>query len=218
MRRAATAALALLAVTSATSAELFDRTVAIVGERAVLASEVDAQLRLEAMFDERELDLSDEAHREALDRLIEQRLLESDIALTNFAPLAPARLAAAQAQLRRQTFAGRSFQEALTAYDLEERQALGFLERQLRFANFIQFRFRTGLTVPDEAIQARYRRVFDGVPGAPPLEEARDRLRRNLIDEAAEQALDSRIRQLRAETRVVLLDRLAESATEEPAP
>lgn len=194
-------------------AEVFDRTVAIVGDRAVLAGEVDVQLRLEAMFGDREIDDSPEARQRALERLIEQRLLEADIALTNFAPVSAERLAEAEAELRGQRFGGRGFSQALEHYGLREEQALEFLEKQLQFANFIEFRFRTGLDVTDEEIEARYARLYDDVPGAPPLADVRDRLRRDLINETAERALDSRVRELRAETRVVRLDPIGREAS-----
>ena len=215
--RLAVIVLSALALAGAARAEIFDRTVAVVGERAVLAGEVDAQLRLEAMFGDREVDPSAEARGRALDRLIEQRLLESDIALTNFAPVSPERRAEAQAALRAQRFGGRTFSEALAYYGLAEAQAMDFLERQLQFANFIDFRFRTGLDVPEEEIERRYRRLYDDVPGGPPLADIRERLRQELIDETAERALDSRVRQLRAETRIVLLQPVDPSAAQPEA-
>lgn len=211
--RGLTLAVGLLAVWPA-GAEILDRTVAIVGSEAILASEVDTQLRLEAMFNERNLDETPEAREQALQRLIDQRLIESQIALSGIRSENGAELERQTEQLNKAAFAGRSFPEALKAYGVTEEQARGFLRRQLRFAGYVSFRYRAGVEIADDKIRAEYRRLYGNDPAAPPLEQVREEITDALRQRQAEADLEDRVRQLRATTRIVRLPTLAEPKTE----
>lgn len=195
--------IAVLAVSL--GAEILDRTVAIVGAESILVSEVDAQVRLEAMFGDRPLDLSEGARTEALERLIDQRLLAAQMALSGFEAADDEALERQTRDLSVQTFAGMPFAEALTQYGLTAQQAQDFLRRQLRFSDYITFRFRSGLEARPDDVRAEYRRRFAGRDNAPPLDEVEDELAENVRIRAAETALEDRIRRLRATTRIVRL-------------
>jgi hypothetical protein len=161
---------------------------------------------LQALFGETALDLSDQARAEALNRLVEQRLIESDMALAGLPPIEDRELTQAVDQLRQARFAGLTLDAALSRYGVKERDVREFLRKQLRFSRYVQFRFRAGLQADDAAVSAAYRRRYAGVPEAPPLEAVRDELRAQALDEQAERMLDDRVRELRAETRIVYLD------------
>ena len=205
-------------------AEILDRTVAIVDQSAILASEVETQLRLEAMFNERAVDSSPTARAEVLERLIDQRLIDAQIALSGIRSADAAELKRQSEALSQAVFAGRPFQEALAAYGLTAEQAQGFLHRQLRFAGFVTFSFRAGVEIPDESVRQEYRRRYGGRPGAPALDAVRDEITEALRQLQAEKALEDRIRQLRATSRIVRLPLLTEPdppllpVTEEEAP
>lgn len=204
----------IVMLTGSLGAEILDRTVAIVGAESILASEVEAQVRLEAMFGDRPLDASEAARAEALERLIDQRLLAAQMELSGFESAEDEELERQTRELSAQRFSGRSFADALEHYELSAEQAREFLRRQLRFSDYITFRFRSGLEAAPEDIRAEYRRRFAGRDNAPPLEQVEDELAENVRIRAAETALEDRIRRLRATTRIVRLPLLA--GTEAP--
>jgi parvulin-like peptidyl-prolyl isomerase len=209
MRIALIAALAALSL----GAEILDRTVAIVGADSILDSEVEAEARLAAMFGDQPLDTSESARAAALERLIDQRLLANQIALSGFEAGADQELEPQIAELSAQTFAGLSFEAALQRYGVTAEQARDFLRRQLRFADYVSFRFRSGLEATPQDLQAEYRRRFANRDNAPPFDAVADELAENVRIRAAEAALEDSIRRLRATTRIVRLPLLEVAPT-----
>lgn len=209
-------AILLTTLAAAAPAEIVDRTVAVVGTQTITASEVELQARLEQMFNNAPLDLSDEGLRTALQRLIEQRLIEADMKLAGLTIVEDREIDAAFDQLRTQRFAGMSLADALVRYGLEGRDVREFLGKQLRYTRYVEFRFRAGLQADEASIQAAYRKRFAGVASPPPVEEVRAELRQQVLDERAEEMLDERVRQLRADTRVVMLDPIQPEAEAVP--
>ena len=204
MRLAAPSLLLLLAALG--HAEILDRTVAIVGAQPIMASEIELQIRLQAMFNDTQPDLSEAAKKAALERLVEQRLIENDMTLAGLQVVEESELDAAFADLRQGRFGGLSFEHALERYQVNERDVREFLRKQIQFTRYVEFRFRAGLQANDEDLAAEHRRRFTGSATAPPLESVKDELREQLLAQRAETMLDERVRQLRSETRVVFLD------------
>jgi hypothetical protein len=206
----------LMSLAAAAPAETLDRTVAIVGTETITASEVDLQARLEQMFNNAPLDLSDEGRQTALQRLIEQRLIEADMTLAGLTTVEGREIDAAFDQLRTERFAGMPLADALKRYGVEERDVREFLAKQLRYTRYVEFRFGAGLQADDDALQAAYRKRFAGVASPPPLDDVRAELRQQVLDERAEEMLDERVRQLRADTRVAILDPIEPQAEAAP--
>ncbi|MEZ5361077.1 MAG: SurA N-terminal domain-containing protein [Bryobacterales bacterium] len=208
-------ALALLLVGMA-HAEILDRTVAIVGANPITASEVEMQALLEAMFNNTPPDLSEAGRRRALERLVEQRLIEEDITLAGLQVVEEKDLQDAFSQLRQARFGNLGFAQALRDYGLTETNVRNFLRKQLQFTRYVQFRFRAGLQADEDALRAAYRKKYERVASPPPFETVAEELELDLLDKRAETMLDDRVRQLRAETRIVFLDPIRPST--EPAP
>jgi hypothetical protein len=196
--------------------EILDRTVAVVGNKPITATEVDLQLLLQSMFNEATPDLSPEARRKALERLVEQQLMETDMTLAGLQVVENRELDAAFAELRAGRFAGLGFDAALTRYGLKERDVRDFLRKQLRFTRYVQFRFRAGLQAGEDAIKAAYNRRYAGSGDPPPLDDVREELREEILNQRSEAMLDERVRQLRVETRVAFLDPIAPNREGEP--
>ncbi len=202
----------ILALAAPLQAEILDRTVALVGTEPILRSEVRAQVRLEAMFDDRPLDESDEALEAALERLIDQKLLSAQIGLSGMDYEDPSELERQVRELSTQTFAGLPLTDALSRYGLTAQQAQDFLRRQLRFANYVRFRFRSGLEASPTDVRQEYRLLYGGLANPPPLEDVESELIDRVRMRAAEAALADRIRTLRATTRILRLPRLEAAA------
>ncbi len=213
----------LLAMTAITwvgaAAEVVDRTVAIVGRTAIVESEVTLQGRLEAMANGAPYVDSTEMREAVLARLIDQQLVAEDTLLTGLPSMTDEERRGALDQLRLQSFGEFSFDETLNHYHLTSEQALDFYVRQVEFTRYVDFRFRTGLTIDDQSIADLYSSKYGRVPAsdAPPLNSIRSQLRQELLSAAVEQQLEQHVRQLRADTRIVRLapiDRTASGAVE----
>jgi hypothetical protein len=190
-------------------AEILDRTVAVVGTEAIMASEVEMQIRLQAMFNGAEPDLSEAARKQALERLVEQRLVQTDMTLAGLQSVEGRELETAFSELRQGRFGEMGLEQALERYGVKERDVRTFLRRQLQFTHYVDFRFRAGLQVDDESLAAEYKRRFASSQNRPPFESMRDELREQLLAERTETMLDERVRQLRSETRIAFLDPIA---------
>ncbi len=208
--------LALVGVASLWSMtpQMIDRTVAIVEDATITQSEVVAQLRLEALANAAEVVDSAAERERVLDRLIDQRLIANDIRLTGLQPMSSDERAKLLTQLQAQSFGELSFEAALQEYGVTESQALEFFVRQVEFSRYVEFRFRTGQTVGDEELQEAYRSKYGRTPNrdAPPLELAAPQLRNEVLNARVERLLEQHIRQLRADHRVVRLERIDRSA------
>lgn len=217
MSRSAVWALVAVASAGLPAAQIIDRTVAIVEDASITETEVVSQLRLEAMANSAPVVDSPAVREQALDRLIDQRLIANDIGLTGLQPLSFDERAELLTQLQTQSFGTLSFEAALREYGVAEAQALEFFVRQVEFSRYVDFRFRTGQTVGDEELQQAYRAKYGRTPNrdAPSLELAAPELRNQVLNERVERLLDQHIRQLRADHRVVRLERIDRSAMTE---
>ena len=218
MPRCSFLALAAAASALALTAQMIDRTVAIVDDGTITESEVVSQLRLEALANVAEIVDGAEERERALDRLIDQRLIANDVRLTGLPPMSSDERANLLSQLRTQLFGELSFEAALQRYGVSEAQALEFFARQVEFSRYVEFRFRTGQTVGDVELQQAYRAKYGRTPNrdAPPLELVAPQLRNEVLNARVERLLEQHIRQLRADYRVVRLERIDRSAMTQP--
>jgi hypothetical protein len=214
MSRGSLLALVVAASFGSMTAQMIDRTAAIVDDGTIAESEVVLQLRLEALANDVEIiDVADERQR-VLDRLIDQRLIANDIRLTGLQRMSFDERGQLLAQLQGQSFGSLSFGSALRKYGIAEAHALEFFVRQIEFSRYVEFRFRTGQTVGDEELQEAYRAKYGRTPNrdAPSLEVAAPGLRNEALNARVERLLEQHIRQLRADHRVVRLERIDRSA------
>ena len=194
------------------TAEIIDKVVAVVGEGVITASEVEEQLRLEALFNRDPVDLSKEKRRHALTRLIDIRLVEREIVAKNFPVVTADDLAEEFAVLeRRITRNGVVFDQELESHGLTKEDVEQFLVCQANFERFVRFRFKTGMQVSPEAVRAYYEESF--VPEvrrfqaeAPPLEEVYDEMAALVMDERATSMLVVWLKETRARTRVLIME------------
>ncbi len=214
MSRCSFLALAVAASAAALTAELIDRTVAIVDDSAITESEVVSQLRLEALANSVEIVDAPNERERVLDRLIDQRLIAADIGLTGLPPMSSDERDSLLAQLQTQSFGELSFEAALQKYGVTEAEAVEFFARQVEFSRYVEFRFRTGQTVSDEELQEAYRTKYGRTPNrdAPSFELAAAQLRNEVLNTRVERLLEQHIMQMRADHRVVRLQRIDRSA------
>lgn len=190
---------------------LIDRSVAVVGERVITAREVTRQLRLQAFYEREPVDNSPAARKTALDQLIERRLIQNEMRLASFSS-DKSRAAAEMEALRKSDFGGgMNFKRALVHYDLREKDVEQFVAEIVDVMRFIDFRFRTGMQITQEDVQRYYKRSYladmKRINEAPePFEKIRSSLEERIAQQRVDSQLDQWLRELRASTRVVMLE------------
>lgn len=184
--------------------QFLDRIVAVVEQTPITDSEVRQQARLDAFVEGQPLNLAPAGLRNALDRLIYQRLAEQEMRIADFDTVDDETINTQLAQLRQLTFDGnRPYAPALRHYGVSEAAVREFLSRFLTLERFLAFRFRTGLDPSDEEIEQRY--LSDYPPSdedRPPLSLVQDAIRAQLTTEIADHAVEDWIRELRGRTYV----------------
>ncbi len=217
VRARAALLLGVLAVTAA--AEIIDRVVAVVGNQAITESEVWRQLALQTVIDGQPpvpspgpVEL-----RKATNRLIERLLVRREMAVADFPVRDETQMEAEIEELRGGRFwNGLDFAAALRAYGIEERDVREFLREKNSVLDFIDFRFKTGLQIPSEQIEAYYRDVYlpefqrTNASAAPPLESVSDQIEEILREREIEPRVDEWLNELRVRARVAVLSQPAQ--------
>jgi hypothetical protein len=205
-------------------AEVIDRIVAVVGQQAITASEVELQLRLEALFNREPLEITDEKRRRALQRLIAVRVIQSEAIMAGFLSTSEQDVQLRLQQARRQGYAnGLGFEQALKESGLREQDVADFWRQVIGYERFKDFRFKTGLEISPEAVTAYYEKNVvaefkkEDQGAAPPLAEFYDPVEQAVIEERANEMLDEWLKETRPQTRIVILEEREPQAGENAA-
>ena len=164
MRRALQLVLVAALLGGACLAETVDRIVVVVNKRIILASEWDQAVRFEALADHKDLKTItavDCAH--TLDRLIDQELLEQQIANTTYQPASAEELAKAVASVRQQVLPQGSdddWHALLAHYGLSDDDVEERVRVVLDIERFINLRFRPNIHIDPRTIEAYYRNTL----------------------------------------------------------
>lgn len=193
-------------------AEIVDRIAAIVDLEAVTSSEVEAELRLAAMLNKADLDLTTESSEDALQRLIDRKLILQDLAVTPFLLAQPGESERQLGLLREETYRdGRNFNAALAHYGLTEADCRSFIEESIAFERYVTFRFKTGLDAEPEEVESYYRDEYlplrreRGEPEEP-LESVSRAITQILLERRASRLLEERLQELRIVNRIEILE------------
>ena len=200
---------------------ILDQTVAVVGERAITASEVEEQIALEDLDREQPTERSAERYREVVERLIRLRLVQREMDLAGFVGATDAQVRQQMDFMRRQSGGAAQLQQALANYGLSETILENFIRQQLDFQLFVGFRFRTGLVIPREEVEAYYATEFRSqLPPSsapPPLNRVYEDLEAELVERRVDPLLNDWINRVRSQTRIMIVERpSASTGTESP--
>lgn len=205
--------LLLLTVALVVRGEVIDRIAVSVGSQVITELQLDEELRVTALVNHAPVVRDLQARREAAGRLIDQLLVKHEMELSHY-PLPEAAdidkyFSQVQASYKGQAGLAR----ALAAYDLTEttlREHLGF---QLTTLRFIEYRFRPGLGISESNIETYYEHEIatwkTDHPGSPipSLSGSRDSIRRKLIEERTDAALDAWLKEARKQITIVFIDK-----------
>ncbi len=190
-------------------AAIVDRTAVTLGNKVITESEIVRRIRLAAFQGGYLPVINDTTRREAAQRLIDLKLVEREMEVGHYEKIAPERAKALVDAFTVEHF--RSSAEALglalaglslTPDDLQEE-----FSEQADLLSFTTLRFRPAVDIGDQAIEAYYQSHYASKTPASPLAEVRASIEEILTAERTDQDLDAWLKDQRARTRIVYLER-----------
>lgn len=138
---------------------VLDRIAVVVGRHVVKTSDIDREIRLTDFVNGERLDLSPAARRKAADRLIDQELIRSEIAVGGYETASQEDAKKLLKQIRTGRYHSEAeYRSALRQYGITEQQLEAQLLWQLTVLKFVEQRFRPGVLVSDQDIRDYYDR------------------------------------------------------------
>jgi parvulin-like peptidyl-prolyl isomerase len=200
-----------MALALAAHGEIIDRIAASVGNRVITASDLDRELRVAAFQDGVKPDFSPARKRAAVEAMIEQRLIRTELANSRYPLPDPAELAPIVEQFKKAHFQGDpQYRAALAEYGIGEDDFQELLLWQRTLLLFIQVRFETGVQLGAQDVEEYFLKTVKPAaeaahPGQPVLlEDYRDQIERTLTGQRADRQMDLWLRDVRTRTNVVL--------------
>jgi peptidyl-prolyl cis-trans isomerase SurA len=210
--------------TQPANAVVLDRVVAVVNNQAILASDVDDEMRM-AVLDPAQAGLSDLTWQRALDQLISRALIQQQIRQEDAQTAEPmqtevdARLTEIRKNLpacvRFNCASEEGWKAFLAANGLTSARVETYLHNRLQVLDFIELRFRQGIRISSEEVGKYYRETllpqYAAGEAIPPLETVRSRIEEILLERQVNVLFDEWLKNLRKQGDVEVLDPVLES-------
>jgi hypothetical protein len=204
---------------------VLDRVVAVVNKHAILASEIDDEIRL-SVLDPNLVGLGALTRQGALEQLISRALIEQQIREQDMQAIAPsqdevnARLEEIRKQLpacvRQNCATDAGWTAFLAAHELAPERVESYLRYRLEILSFIEQRFRQGIQISQQQIESYYHDILlpQYAPGetVPPLDQVARRIQEILLEKQVNVLFDAWLTNLREQGDVEVLDPSLESA------
>ncbi len=204
---------------------VLDRVVAVVNKHAILASDIDDEIRL-SVLDPNLVGQGTLTRQGAVEQLISRALIEQQIREQDMQAIAPSQdeVNARLEQIRRQlpacvrqncaTDAG--WVAFLAAHGLTPERVEIYLRYRLEILSFIEQRFRQGIQISPPQVESYYHDILlpQYAPGetVPPLDQVDTRIQEILLEKQVNVLFDAWLTNLRSQGDVEVLDPSLESA------
>lgn len=192
-------------------AETIERIAITAGSQVITELQLDEELRVAAFLNHAPVERDLEARRAAANRLIEQLLIKREMDLSHYPLPTAEELDRFEAQVRATLGAG-DFESALRKYNLNDSVLREHLANQLTTLQFIEVRFRPELGVSPADIEsyyqgelARWKAAHAGSP--PPLGDSRETIRKALIEQRTDEALQAWLDESRKQIAIEYVDK-----------
>jgi peptidyl-prolyl cis-trans isomerase SurA len=207
------ALLALVVLAAAAHAEIIDRVAVSVGNRVITASDLDRQLRVAAFQDGVKIDFSPGARRAAAARMVEQKLIQFEVANSRYPVPSAAELTPAIEQFKKDHFPNEAaYRKALAEYGITEEDFKDLLLWQRTLLLFIELRFEAGATVTEPEIQDYFDKTVKPTaeaahPGRPvDLEDYRQQIELTLAGQRADTQMNTWLQEARKRVEIIYHD------------
>jgi len=182
-------------------AAIVDRMAVIVGQQTITQLQLDEEIRVTALLNQRPVARDAETRRAAADRLVEQLLIRREMEQSRYPLPSEQEVNQYVEQIRVENGGQAGLAKALATHDLRESTLRQHLESQLVALRFIEYRFQPDATVSDEDIEAAYRRQ------ASDKKRPRESIRAMLSEERTDAALNAWLAETRRHINIVYLDK-----------
>jgi peptidyl-prolyl cis-trans isomerase SurA len=210
---------------------ILDHVVAVVNNQAILASDIDDEIRL-SVLDPGRGGLGVLTRVNALDQLIGRDLIQQQIRQEDLESSAPAqaevdvRLAQIRKELpacvRHNCASDEGWNRFLAAHGLTVERVETYLRYRLEILRFIELRFRQGIDILPEEIAAYYHDTllpqYAKGEAIPALDQVSARIEEILLQQRVNRLFDDWLSNLRKQGEVEVLDPTLESPAVAPAP
>ena len=189
--------------------EIIDRVAVTVDRVVITESDLVTHIRVAAFLNGEPAEITPEAKRRAAEQMVEQVLVRREMELSRYPAPSPEDVGPLlENVLRQRGLDLAKLAEALAAYRITEQDLRESLLLQLTLLRFIEYRFRPGVAVSDDEIEAYYRNEFlpdweqrnDAPP--PALEDVRDDIEEVLIERHVDEALDQWLEQAKTQAKI----------------
>lgn len=200
-----------------------DSVVAVVNRQVILLSDIEDDIQMSALDPSAHGTLT---RQHALEELISRALIQQQIRREDLPAIMPtaAEISARLEEIRRQSPAcvrancstAEGWRAFLAAHHLTQYRVESYLRNRMEILRFIEERFRQGIQIAPEQIEAYYRDTLTPQypPGAsvPPLNQVSSRIQEILLEQQVNDLFDSWLDNLRSEGDVEILDPALETA------
>jgi len=200
-------------------AVVLDRVVAVVNNRAILASDVDDEMRL-AVLDPSQAGRSVLTPKKALEQLISRALIQQQIRQEDEQAAQPtqaevdARLAETRKELpacvRFNCTSEQGWKAFLASHGLTPERVESYMRYRVQILRFIELRFRQGIRIAPEEIEAYYRETlspqYPAGEAIPPLDKVAPRIEEILLEQQVSALFDDWLKNLRKQGNIEVLD------------
>lgn len=204
---------------AANHAIMLDRVVAVVNRQAILASDVDDEMRL-TVLDPSRGGLAALTPSIALEQLISRALIEQQIRQEDAQAAEPtqgevdARLAELRKELpacvRVNCASDEGWRAFLAAHELTPERVEAYMRYRLQILRFIERRFRQGIRISPQEIETYYRQTllpqYAAGEAIPPLDKVAPRIEEILLERQVNSLFDDWLKNLRKQGDVEVLD------------
>ena len=212
----------------AASPVVLDSVVAVVNRHAILASDLDDEMRL-SVLDQNRAGQGKLSEQRALEELISRALIEQQIRQEDLQAIEPSQkeVDARIDEIRKQLPAcvhlncasDAGWKAFLVAHGLTPQRVQTYIRYRLEILRFIEERFRQGIQISQQQIEDYYQKVLlpQYAPGepVPPLDKVASRIQEILLQQQVNVLFDNWLNNLRQQGDVEILDpKLAPAAGE----
>jgi hypothetical protein len=210
---------------------ILDRVVAVVNNHAILASDIDDEIRL-SVLDPGRGGLGILTRERALDQLISRTLIQQQIRDEDMQSVEPstaevdARLKEIRNEIpacvRENCATEPGWKAFLAAHGLTQERVLAYSRYRIEILRFIEQRFRQGIQIPQQDIQTYYNETllpqYAKGESIPPLEQVAPRIQEILLQQRVNVLFDGWLENLRKQGEIEVLDPALELPAAQASP
>lgn len=205
------AGLALMACVAASGSVMLDRIAAVVEKQPIKDSDIERDIRITALLNGERPEISPDARKKAVSRLIDQALIRREMEVSGFSDAKPEETDRMLEQVRARLGSEAAYRSALDRYGVTDARVRRQVDQQVNLLHFVERRFRPGVLVTEEDIkkyfdrrQAELRQKAGGK--AVSLDDVHDAIEQQIAEERVNEQFFAWLDEARKNARIQYLE------------